>query len=262
MSYYNGVQTIPDDVENSARDRLLLAAAQLLDGGGSLSTRTVCKLAGVTAPTLYYHFGSKQGLVDAVISHGFTQYVSPAGSPEASSDPVQDLRDGWDRHVLFGLEHPTFYALLYGRVLPGRPCAVTGPALEMLARLLDEVARRGGLRVPPREAAAEILATNVGVTLSLISQPETERDLHISRRVREAVLSSVLVPSETPSGGKDANPSLQTAAIALSAALNHDSKGLTVGELTLVQELMVRLSDSGAPGTGGSGPQVGRAGAD
>ena len=244
MSYYSGVQAIPDAVENSARDRLLLAAAQLLDGGGSLSTRTVCKLAGVTAPTLYHHFGSKQGLIEAVISHGFTQYVSPAGSPEASPDPVQDLRDGWDRHVLFGLEHPTFYALLYGRVLPGRPCAVTGPALEMLVRLLDEVARRGGLLVPPREAAAEILATNVGVTLSLISQPEAERDLSISRRVREAVLSSVLAPGETPSGSKDRNPSLQTAAVTLSAALSHDPKGLTMGELMLLQELMARLSGS------------------
>jgi AcrR family transcriptional regulator len=246
------VQTGPDAFENSARDRLLLAAAQLLDGGGSLSTRTVCKLAGVTAPTLYHHFGSKQGLVDAVVSHGFTQYVSPAGSPEASPDPVQDLRDGWDRHVLFGLEHPTFYALLYGRVLPGRPCAVTGPALEMLVRLLNEVARRGGLRVPPREAAAEILATNVGVTLSLISLPDAERDLTISRRAREAVLSSVLAPGETPSGSKDENLSLQTAAIALSAALNHDPKGLTMGELMLLQELMARLSGSVDRQTAGS----------
>jgi AcrR family transcriptional regulator len=244
MSYYSAVQTSPDAFENSARDRLLLAAAQLLDGGGSLSTRTVCKLAGVTAPTLYHHFGSKQGLVDAVVSHGFTQDVSPAGSPEASPDPVQDLRDGWDRHVLFGLEHPTFYALLYGRVLPGRPCAVTGPALEMLVRLLNEVARRGGLRVPPREAAAEILATNVGVTLSLISLPDAERDLTISRRAREAVLSSVLAPAATPSHSKDGNQSLQTAAIALSAALNHDPKGLTMGELMLLQELMARLSGS------------------
>jgi hypothetical protein len=73
--------------------------------------------------------------------------------------------------------------------------------------------------VPPREAAAEILATNVGLTLSLISQPETERDLSISQRVREAGLSPALAAGETPSGNKDGNPSLQTAAIALSAAL-------------------------------------------
>ena len=105
----------------SVRIRILEAASELLacSADADISTRAVCEAAGVTAPTLYHHFGSKQGLIDTVTSHGFSQYVSPAGSPEASPDPIQDLRDGWDRHVLFGLEHPTFYALLYGRVEPG-----------------------------------------------------------------------------------------------------------------------------------------------
>src|SRR5579859_3307052 len=93
----------------NARDRLLLAAAQLLaeSGDRTLSTRAVCKLAGVQAPTLYHHFGSKQGLIDAVINYGFTQYVeSEQGS--GADDPLVSIRRGWERHVQFGLEHPTF----------------------------------------------------------------------------------------------------------------------------------------------------------
>src|SRR5436309_521150 len=123
---------MPRPSEGNARDRLLRAAATLMNESGerTLSTRGVCAMAGVRAPTLYHHFGSKQGLIDAVIRHGFTQYVAPA-SPHESSDPVQDVRRGWDRHVQFGLEHPTFYALLYGQVEPGKPCAVTGPAQAM-----------------------------------------------------------------------------------------------------------------------------------
>ena len=64
-------------------DRLLLAAAELLHeaGDGTASTRAICARAGVQAPTLYHHFGSKQGLIDAVIQHGFNQYVDPARSP-------------------------------------------------------------------------------------------------------------------------------------------------------------------------------------
>ncbi|WP_326556582.1 TetR/AcrR family transcriptional regulator [Micromonospora sp. NBC_01796] len=224
-----------------ARDRLLLAAAQLMEGGDrSFSTRAICDLAGVTAPTLYHHFGSKQGLVDAVIHHGFTQYVSPAGSPELSDDPVRDLRDGWDRHVDFGLQHPNFYALLYGDVVPGRPCAITGPATDMLVRLLDEAARRGLLRVPPAEAAGQILAANVGVTLSLITQPEDGWDLRLSERVREAILGGILIaPQHRVTGGGDS--SRTTAAIALLAALDRDPAGLTPGELTLMRELLTRL---------------------
>ncbi|ETK30533.1 TetR/AcrR family transcriptional regulator [Microbispora sp. ATCC PTA-5024] len=229
----------------SARDRLLLAAAQLLETGDrSFSTRAVCDLAGVKAPTLYHHFGNKQGLVDAVLLHGFTQYVSPSGSPEASSDPVRDLRHGWDRHVEFGLDHPSFYTLLYGGVEPGRPCTVTAPATDMLVRLLDEVARRGLLRVPPAEAAAQILAANVGVTLSLIAQPEGERDLRLSERVREAALAAVLTGYGEGRAPEGDGPSRATAAIALAAAVERDDSGLTPGESLLLRELLARLGEA------------------
>jgi AcrR family transcriptional regulator len=216
----------------AARDRLLLAAAQLLESGDrSFSTRAVCDLAGVKAPTLYHHFGNKQGLIDAVLQHGFTQYV---GSPAATDDPIQDIRDGWGKHVEFGLTHPSFYALLYGDVQPGRPCAVTAPATEMLVRLLEEAARQGRLRVPPAEAAAQILAANVGVTLSLIAQPDPD----LSDRVRDAALAAVLVvPEESRTG-----PARSTAAIALTAALDQDPNGLTPGELGLFKEFLARLS--------------------
>src|SRR6266480_4149682 len=58
------------------------------------------------------------------------------------------VRDGWDRHVQFGLDHPAFYVLLYGRIEPGRPCAITGPAHTMLCELLTAAAQHGLLRVP------------------------------------------------------------------------------------------------------------------
>jgi len=88
----------------AARDRLLAAAGQLLDSGDrNFSTRAVCDLADVKAPTLYHHFGNRQGLVDAVLEQGYSQYV---GSPRPSGDPVADVRARWDKHVQFGLDHP------------------------------------------------------------------------------------------------------------------------------------------------------------
>ena len=97
---------------SSAKDRLLLAGAHLLEesSGDEISTRGILELAGVQAPTLYHHFDSKQGLLDAVVSHGFRQFLkvrSSLGVP--ADDPIADIREGWDRHVLFGLEHPNFY---------------------------------------------------------------------------------------------------------------------------------------------------------
>src|ERR1700757_5060395 len=127
------------------RDRLLLATAQLMDeaGGTSVSTRAICQRAGVEAPTLYHHFGSKQRLIDAVIQHGFSQYIAPQAPDDPGLDPIEAIRVGWDRHVRFGLDTPRFYALLYGNVERGKPCAITGPALAQLTSLLSAAARGG-----------------------------------------------------------------------------------------------------------------------
>ncbi|GAA1267350.1 TetR/AcrR family transcriptional regulator [Sphaerisporangium rubeum] len=215
----------------NARDRLLLAAAELLEGGGAVSTRAVCERAGVQAPTLYHHFGSKQGLIDAVVNHGFTQYTAV----ESSGDPLDDLREGWDRHVRFGLEHPSFYGLLYGRAEPGKPCAVTAPAHAALRERLTAAAAQGLLKVPADEAAEQVLAANVGITLTLISQPEP--DFRLSGRVREAALAGVL---HTHSA--DAPATRASAALTLRALVGDDPGDLTPGERALLGELLDRLA--------------------
>lgn len=231
---------MPTSPESSTRDRLLRAAAELLEASGdrTLSTRAVCERAGVQAPTLYHHFGSKQGLIDAVLEHGFTQFVAGAHPSAASADPLDDVRAGWDRHVAFGLAHPAFYALLYGRVQHGRPCAITGPALTMLGELLTAAAARGELTVPPHEAAAQLLAANVGVTLALIGQPPDAIDHGLSDRVREAQLAAVT--RRRPRSPRRAGRA--SAAIALRAQLAQDPDGLSAGEAALLGELLDRLA--------------------
>ncbi|NLU76456.1 TetR/AcrR family transcriptional regulator [Streptomyces sp. HNM0575] len=230
-----------------ARDRLLLAAGELLNKSGdrNVSTRAVCELAGVRAPTLYHHFGSKQGLIDAVINHGFTQYVRPPHAPHESGDPAEDLRQGWDRHVRFGLEHPAFYALLYGQVDAGKPCTITAPAHAMLRELLTAAARQGLLRVPAEDAAEQILAANIGVTLSLITQPEDERDMGLSDRVREAALAGVLTDGAERDAAHESAGTRAGAALTLRALVDADPRGLTSGEHALLQELLERLAVSG-----------------
>ncbi len=224
------------------RDRLLLAAAQLMHDSGeaTLSTRAVCERAGVEAPTLYHHFGNKQGLIDAVIQHGFNQYVELDPAADAGLNPIDAVRRGWDRHVRFGLENPRFYALLYGNVERGRPSAITSPALARLTELLTATARAGRLRVAPVDAAAQLLAANVGVTLSLIAQPEDATDLSLSDRVREAALAGVLGDNPV-ARGTSPNEVRVSAALALQATLD-DADLLTVGERALLGELLDRLS--------------------
>jgi AcrR family transcriptional regulator len=220
---------------SSTRDRLLLAAGQLLHEaqGGNVSTRAICDRAGVQAPTLYHHFGSKQGLLDAVVNYGFTQYVAEHTADVA--DPVQALRAGWDSHVQYGLEHPGFYVLLYGQIEPNVPCTLTARAEAMLLDRLAEVARAGRLLVPPADASREIVAANVGVTLSLIARPADQRDLAMSSRVRDAVIGSLVTDSAVPDG------SVGALAVALSTALDGDDR-LSTAETAMLREWLSRLS--------------------
>ncbi|MEV4055074.1 TetR/AcrR family transcriptional regulator [Amycolatopsis sp. NPDC049688] len=219
----------------STRDRLLLAAGQLLHeaGDGPVSTRAICERAGVQAPTLYHHFGSKQGLLDAVVNYGFTQYVQV---PSPDGDPVDRIRAGWDRHVEYGLEHPAFYVLLYGQIEPGVPCNLTSSAEAMLLELFTPLARDGRLRVDAAEAARQFAAANSGVTLSLIAQPEDRRDLAMSTQVRESVLAGLL--ADRPAEGS----SVGALAVALSTALEHDTDALTTTERQMLREWLHRLA--------------------
>lgn len=228
-------------MKDNARDRLLKAAAELLDAapGQPVSTRAVCERAGVAAPTLYHHFGNKQGLLDAVVEYGLGQY---AAGGDVDDDPIADLRRGWDEHVQYGLDHPAFYVLLYGGIAPGRPCKVTAVAQAQLTRLLERIERAGLLRVPVHEAAQQIVAANVGVTLQLIAEPAGTADLSLSAALRENIFTGLIAASALQHGPVS---EVAQAAAALADALavsGGDVPSLSGGERTLLDEWLSRLS--------------------
>jgi AcrR family transcriptional regulator len=242
---------------SDARDRLLVAAAQLMHAaaGEPISTRAICDLAGVQAPTLYHHFGTKQGLLDAVVTHGFKQFLSERATRPDPNDPIADIRAGWDTHVRFGLEHPAFYVHIYGHAQPGKPCGVIAGVEAMLLDALKPAARQGRLRVSPAAAAAQILAASVGVTLTLITRPPGIADLGLSDQVRDAVLDALTVdsPLDTQPGADPGEPrhlagvGVAPAAIALAAAIDDDTPALSPTEAALLREWLGRLSASGSP---------------
>lgn len=235
----------------SPRERILQAAARLLaaSGGAPVSTRAVCEAAGVGAPTLYHHFGDKQGLFDAVVAHGFEQYLAGKKAAGSTGDPVEDLRRGWDAHVGFGRTHPAFYALMYGTPRPGPPPAAAREAHGALLELCRRIALAGRLRTAPELAAQMVLAANTGVTLSLIADPAPDAE-RLSCRTRDAIIDAVTTAeagtAATGTGPSDAGP--HSAAATLAAALAHrDAPGLTANETLLLRDWLRRITDNGAP---------------
>jgi AcrR family transcriptional regulator len=226
------------------RDRLLATAARLLEehNGREVSTREICEAAAVQAPTLYHHFGSKQNLLDQVVSHGFRQFL--ASRPEMLEDPIERIRHAWDVHVAFGVEHPSFYGLIYARVIPGKPCAVVAEVEAFIRRALEPLAAEGRLAIPADTAAAAILASSSGVVLRLITDP-TGPDWTLSARVRDAVLRDV-VGDDAASHGSH----VETAALRLSAALGSGDPRMTIEETALLRTWLARLARGDAQGPG------------
>lgn len=77
------------------RDILLAAALKVLEeeGEAQFSTRRVCTIANVTAPTLYHHYGSADGLLSAAIAEAFAQFLESKRAAVQSADPVMALRE-------------------------------------------------------------------------------------------------------------------------------------------------------------------------
>lgn len=237
---YSGV-VADQPAEVGTRDRLLRAAADLIAAspGETVPLRAICDAAGVRLPTLYHFFGSKEGLLDAVVEHGFEQYLSAKRARESSGDPIQDIRDGWDAHVEFGIANPGFYALMYGQVTPGRrPSAQDGPAAALLG-LTREADRRGRLTVSPERAAAHVLAANVGVTLRQIITARPDPGLSVD--MREATLAAITGGhAEHAPGG----PGVGDAAAAL-LALPDDNDVLGAPETVLLKKWLAELARRG-----------------
>ncbi|GAA4753923.1 TetR/AcrR family transcriptional regulator [Gordonia alkaliphila] len=178
-------------MRGGTRERLLEAAVELTAElpGSEISLRAVCDRVGVRMPTLYHYFGNKDGLLDAVAEYGFNLYLSAKANRESSGDPIQDLRDGWDAHVAFGLANPGLYTLMYGQVRPGDARPATSRPTQMLRALTGVAEEQGRLTVSADQAAAHILATNVGVTLRqiLLAAP----DPALTAAVRDAVIAGI-----------------------------------------------------------------------
>jgi AcrR family transcriptional regulator len=221
------------------RARMLEAAEKLLtvSPDRDVSTRAVCEAVGVGAPVLYRLFGDKNGLLSALVDHGFDRYLATKRAARPSEDPVADLRNGWDTHVEFALAYPAVYRLMFSPSLASVPSAAQ-EAMRLLRGVLDRCAAAGVLRVEPDFAAQMIMAANIGVALNLVTQPENYSDPALSRRVRDAVHAAVLVPGlteaeTTVTSGTDGG-ALVTAAVQLSALLRDRPTELGAPETALL----------------------------
>ncbi|MFF4902749.1 TetR/AcrR family transcriptional regulator [Streptomyces sp. NPDC001068] len=241
-------EAAPDKSAPALRQKIVLAAASLLEEGGldAVSTRAVAAQAGVPTPSIFRLFGDKDGLLEAVAEHGFRRYLEVKAELFTGEDPVQALRDAWDLHIRFGLDHPAYYTLVYGQVRPGHLPQTGRRAADDLRRMITRVAAAGRLRMSIERATEVMHSTGVGTILTLISHPEKARDLRNAWEAREMVINTLTLPaagSEGP-GSVASGTAVASHAMALLAALGEtEIAPLSNGERTLLLEWLDRLAD-------------------
>jgi AcrR family transcriptional regulator len=224
---------------DGVRARIVAAAAGLIASGGrdAATTRAVAAAAGVQAPTIYRLFGDKRGLLDAAAEHGLAAYVAGKSVREPHPDPVQALREGWDMHVAFGLAHPGLYAIMNGDPHPGPPSPAVAAGLDILRRRIRAIALAGRLRTSEERAVTLLRSVCVGTVLTMLDEPEKQRDPGLSEIAREAVLAAITGEAVSPGSSGPGG-----AAAALRASLDRTAV-LTGGERHLLEELLDRIAD-------------------
>ncbi|MDT5085393.1 MAG: hypothetical protein QOJ61_2436 [Mycobacterium sp.] len=104
------------------RDEIVRAATGLAEENSDLSgitLRAVARRAGITAPSIYAHFGNLEDVIDAVIASTFEDLVrSLEHHLHGHTEPIARLRALCHGYVSFGSGNPRLYRLLFG---PDRP---------------------------------------------------------------------------------------------------------------------------------------------
>lgn len=234
-------QDVADDMQfgEDVRTRIVVAAAELISSGGpgAATTRAVAAAAAVQAPTIYRLFGDKGRLLDAVAEHGLAAYIAQKSIREPHPDPVQDLRDGWDMHVEFGLTHPGLFSIMSGdpHLRPHSPAVAAGE--DILRGRIRAIARAGRLRISEQRAVALLQSVCVGTVLTLLRLQQPQRDGKLSETAREAVIAAITGESQVL-----ANSGASGVAAMLRSSLDGTSV-LSSGERHLLEELLDRIAN-------------------
>jgi AcrR family transcriptional regulator len=162
------------------RDAILARALELWGERGydAVGVQEIVEAAGITKPTLYHYFGSKRGLLDALIeerSGGLHDALVPAAGYDG--DIVKTLESIVRGYFAFARDNPEFYRLLLAfsfappnsdeRLAVGSRNAAQYAALE---RLFEAAARQhGNMRGRHKAYAATFLGminTYIGLAVN------------------------------------------------------------------------------------------------
>lgn len=135
----------------NARAAVLTAAWELVgeQGLAALSLRELAKRAGITTPTVYAYFESKNAMLDAMFAQAAQEFVDQKAALPVTDDPAQDLLDSVRMFIAFCVSDVPRYQLLFQHAVPG--FTPSPESYELAVQALDatrELLARNGVHDP------------------------------------------------------------------------------------------------------------------
>jgi AcrR family transcriptional regulator len=133
----------------NARADLLVAAWEMVHEGGlgALSLRKLADRAGITTPTVYAYFESKNAILDAMFREAAESFAQNNAEPVPDGTPQQQLTAHAHRFAAFCTSDVARYQLLFQHLIPGftpspESYVPAVQALDVARQLLERVGAR------------------------------------------------------------------------------------------------------------------------
>lgn len=156
----------------SSSERILSTALELfaVKGYDATAVREICEAAGITKPTLYHFYGSKDGVLRALVATGFEGFRGIVTQGLASPGNFQERLKTITRSTFAqAREHPRMWRFIHS-VIWAPPGTVEVPdctefyesVVGALAKAAAEAVQRGELAPGPTDVRMLILMGAIG----------------------------------------------------------------------------------------------------
>ncbi len=158
----------------TSAERILTTALDLfaIKGYDATAVREICQAAGITKPTLYHFFGSKDGVLQALVRTGFQQYRAIVDAAMDTPGSFKDRVKVLARSVFqSATDKPLFWRFIHSVIWapPGTALPQTESCTQfydgvvgVLAAAADRAVARGEIAPGPAGARMLILMGSIG----------------------------------------------------------------------------------------------------
>jgi TetR/AcrR family transcriptional regulator len=162
-----------DVSQPTSAERILSTALDLfaVKGYDATAVREICEAACITKPTLYHFYGSKEGVLQALVTTGFGRFRHIVDSAMAGPGSFRDRLKLLARAVFESAQRqPHFWRFMFGIVWapPGTASEPTPSCTEfhsgvvgVLAKAADEAVKAGELAPGPLEVRMLVLMGSI-----------------------------------------------------------------------------------------------------